>query len=171
MPDQPLLRRRAVVTGAAGLAATVLAAGCDSGDDITPPAANGAASTSPSPMASASSSEPAASADETLVDEVLAQLGGAIGVLAGARRTPALRAAVTPVLKAHRAHVAALEAEPDATATAAGGLRVVRQSERALQAFLADAAGRAESGALARLLASMSASTAQHLTSLEAVPA
>ena len=45
-------------------------------------------------------------------------------------------------------------------------LRRVRRSERGLQAALVDAADRAESGALARLLASMSASVTQHLALL-----
>jgi hypothetical protein len=45
-------------------------------------------------------------------------------------------------------------------------LRLVRQSERRLHVTLVDAAGRAESGALARLLASMSASVTQHLSVL-----
>jgi hypothetical protein len=163
-----MLRRRTVV---AGLAATALAAGCDSGDDIAPPTPSGSSSTSASTTLSSSPTQAAPSPDEALVDEALTRLGAAIGVLAAARRAPALRAAVTPVLQAHRAHVAALEGEPEPTAAAAPGLGAVRQSERALQASLADAAGRAESGALARLLASMSASTAQHLAALEAVPA
>ena len=49
---------------------------------------------------------------------------------------------------------------------AATALRQVRRGEKQLQAALVDAAGRAESGALAELLASISASVTQFLATL-----
>ena len=77
-------------------------------------------------------------------------------------------------MKAHRRHVEVLEGELDGEAPPgpspdpAAALRGASASERELQASLVDAAGRAESGALARLLASMSASVTQHLAVLPA---
>jgi hypothetical protein len=70
----------------------------------------------------------------------------------------------------HRAHRGVLEPPedrsipvPDAGDTPAEGLERVRTAEQALQRSLASAAVEAQSGALARLLASMSASVSQHL--------
>ncbi|MFC7494855.1 MULTISPECIES: hypothetical protein [unclassified Nocardioides] len=92
--------------------------------------------------------------DEVLVDEVVAQVT-ATAALTG--REPALT-------EMHTAHLAALEAE--APTAAAASRKQLRRAERDLQEFLVDAAMRAESGPLARLLASMSASVAQHLAAL-----
>jgi hypothetical protein len=105
-----------------------------------------------------------------LVDEVLGRLTAALEVLSQARRAPKLRKPLGPLLQAHRRHVEVLEGELVGQEPAGAApdpdvmLRLVRQSERDLQAELVAAAGRAESGALARLLASMSASVTQHLT-------
>jgi hypothetical protein len=167
---RPLVRRRtALCTPLAGLAAAVLAAGCDNGDEIAPTPSSGAPSGA---TATAGATEDQRSPDQVLVDDVLAGLTGAIEVLAQARKAPAIRAYITPLLKAHRRHVEVLEGElsnpppagpsPDPDAM----LRLVRRHERDLHVTLVDAAGRAESGALARLLASMSASVTQHLTLL-----
>ncbi len=165
MPDRPLVRRRTVVTG---LAATFLAAGCDNGDDIAPPESSG----SPS-AGSESPAEPEQSRDEALVEDVVGALFGAIDVLVAARRVaPELRPSVTPILRAHRQHVEVLEGEGEVSpptqipGDAAAALRDVRRSEHRLHVTLVDAAGGAESGALARLLASMSASVTQHLSLL-----
>lgn len=164
MPDRPLVRRRTVVTG---LAATFLAAGCDNGDEIAPPESSG------SPSAGSESPAEPESQDEALVEDVVGALFGAIDVLVAARRVaPELRPSMTPILRAHRQHVEVLEGEGAASAPspgpgdAASALRDVRRSERRLHVTLVDAAGRAESGALARLLASMSASVTQHLSLL-----
>jgi hypothetical protein len=92
--------------------------------------------------------------DASLVDEVVAEIT-ATAALSG--RVPALTAM-------HTAHLTALEAAPPTPGAAPR--RQLRRAERDLQAFLADAAGRAESGPLARLLASMSASVAQHVAVL-----
>ena len=75
----------------------------------------------------------------------------------------------------HAAHVEALDGEPFAgrsPAVSVGGpaeaLRRVRAAEQQAQRRLADWSVAAESGALARLLASMSAAVAQHLVALPA---
>ncbi len=173
VPDRPLaaaaLRRRTAILG---LAAAALATGCDTGDDLGEGSrsASPSRSSEPSPSPSASASaESARTPDQALVDEVLAELTGALAVLAQARKAPLLRRPVAQLLRAHRRHVEVLEGDavvPDATGPTPDpdvSLRSVRRSETTLQAALVDAAGRAESGALAKLLASMSASVTQHL--------
>jgi len=149
----------------------MLGAGCDTGDDLGDHDATG----SPSSSASAAQ-EPEQTPDEALVDDVLVGLGAAVAVLQAARRFKQLRPTVAPLLHAHRSHVEVLEgdlgsASPASRPTdASAALEAVRVSETALQASLVDAAGRAESGALAKLLASMSASTTQHLATLPPPP-
>jgi hypothetical protein len=153
------------------VAATVLAAGCDHGDDIgSSPAGSSSSATPPSPPATSAS---ARTADEALVDSTIEQLTAAFGVLVTARRFPALRRPLAPLVRAHRRHVEVLEGElrgwvaPTLSGPAAA-LQAVHRSERLLQGELVDAAGRAESGALAKLLASMSASVTQFLAALPA---
>ena len=165
LPDRPLVRRRTALAGAlGGIAATVLAAGCDTGDDL----GEHDATTSPSPTPSVAE-EPEQTPDEALVDDVLAQLGAAVAVLQAARRFKQLRPTVAPLLHAHRSHAEVLEGDLEDEAPAprprrrGRGYRGGPIQRAQLQARLVDAAGRAESGALARLLASMSASTTQHL--------
>ena len=156
-----------------GVAVAVLATGCDPGEDLTQPG------TAPSGSSGTPSAQvPEQTTDEALVDEVLGELSAALGLLVGSRKDPTLRQALAPIVRAHRQHIEALEgdlpaASPSGAALdAADALRAVRRSERLLQASLADAAGRAESGALAMLLASMSASGTQHLALIppEAAP-
>jgi len=188
VPDRPLAppvlgRRAALCAPLAGLDATVLATGCETGDDIAPSTSStsstssGSPSTSPTTAdatasATASATEDQRSPDQVLVDDVLAGLTAALGVLGQARKSREIRAEVTPLIKAHRRHVEVLEGEltrepqPGPAPAAAVALRLVRRQERDLHATLVDAAGRAESGALARLLASMSASITQHLSVL-----
>lgn len=174
MPVRPLLRRRTVVSG---LAASVLVAGCDNGDEIAPPAATGSTSdttaTPPTDQATDPTTDPTTdqSPDEVLVEAAIDQLTAAFGVLVVARTFAPLRQPLAPLARAHRRHVEVLEGElggwvaPELTGPA-GALRAVRRSETQLQAALVDAATRAESGALAKLLASMSASVGQHLAVL-----
>lgn len=168
LPDRPLVRRRTALTGALGaIAATVLAAGCDTGDDLGESDPTG----SPSPSSSVAH-EPEQTPDEALVDDVLVGLGAAVAVVQAARRFRQLRPVLAPLLHAHRAHAEVLEGElaGDSPATRPAGafaaVEAIRVSETQLQAALVDAAGRAESGALAKLLASMSASVTQHLAAL-----
>jgi hypothetical protein len=167
VPDRPLVRRRTALTGAlGGVAVMVLANGCDHGDDIGEPAS----SASPS-VGTSSASAPEQTPDEALVDQVLAGLGTALTVVVHARKSPVLRQQLLPLLRAHRRHVDVLDGQPPVAPPGpatdpAASLRAVRRSEVQLQAALVDAAGRAESGALAKLLASMSASVTQHLAVL-----
>jgi len=171
LPDRPLVRRRTALTGAlGGIAATVLAAGCDTGDDLGENDATASPSSSPS-----AAQEPEQTPDEALVDDVLARLGAAVAVLQAARRFKQVRPKIAPLLHAHRSHAEVLEGELDEApaprpADPSAATEAVRSSETQLQASLVDAAGRAESGALAKLLASMSASTTQHLATLPPPP-
>ena len=171
MPDRPLVRRRTAVLG---LAATALLAGCDHGDDIGTTSGSASGSSSPSSGPATSSSSAPRTPDEAVVDEVLSKLVSATTVVSAARKAPRLHRPLDALLKAHRAHIEALDGQPPGQRTpgpppvAAAALHQVRQSETALQAALADAAARAESGALARLLASMSASVTQYLAALPA---
>lgn len=92
--------------------------------------------------------------DEALVQEAVDRI---TATAARSGRVPALT-------RMHAAHLAALDAE--APPAAAAPRAQLRRAERDLQTYLADAALRAESGPLARLLASMSASVSQHLAAL-----
>lgn len=139
MPPGPRLPRRAAIAlGAAGL---VAAAGCES---------DGSAQPDPPPT-------PAPDADQELVDDAVAAIT-AVWRLAADR--PALAAV-------HLAHVEALGSEITAApARRAVDVGVLRTREQALQSQLVGAAMAAESGALARLLASMSAAVAQQVAVL-----
>jgi hypothetical protein len=138
VPTGPRLPRRAALAlGAAGLVAV---AGCDdgSGAPVPPP--------SPSP-----------DADEALVDEVLAEI-------TAAWRLTASRPGLAAV---HEAHIAALEGEIDRAAVRRRvDAATLRSREKQLQAALVSSAMAAESGELARLLASMSAAVSQQLVVL-----
>jgi hypothetical protein len=174
VPDVPTVRRRTALAGAFGsVAATVLAGGCDHGDDLgSPPGTSSPSPKSPSSPLSASSSDAAArTPDEALVDGTIEQLTAAYAVLVSARRFRALRRPLAPLVLARRRHVEVLDGHlahgvAPTPADPAAALQAVRRSERQLQGALVDAAGRAESGALAKLLASMSASVSQHLATL-----
>ncbi|QWF24033.1 hypothetical protein KM427_10270 [Nocardioides sp. LMS-CY] len=111
---------------------------------------SGCGQDAPAPLRPAAAGDP----DEALVDEAVARI---TATAAKSGRVPQLTAM-------HAAHLAALEAE--APVAAAASRRQLRRAERDLQEFLEDAAVRAESGPLARLLASMSASVSQHLAAL-----
>jgi hypothetical protein len=154
------------VLGGAALGLVALT-GCDV-DDLRPPEDR----TTPSPGSSPSAGETAATDPDTLlVDRVATAIIGAAVAVEWARRLPRLRRALAPLQKAHLAHLAALEKEleappPQTPASYAVALREVRSTEQALQGTLVSAAVEARSGALARLLASMSASVSQHLETL-----
>ena len=136
-----LPRRAALALGAAGLMAV---AGCDDDADLPVPP--------PSPTPDAD-----ADADERLVDEVLAEIV-AVWRLAGSR--PALAAM-------HEAHIAALEGEIDVEPVRRRvDVTTLRTREKRLQSTLVSAAMAADSGRLARLLASMSAAVSQQLVTL-----
>jgi hypothetical protein len=171
VPDPLRVRRRAALAGALGsVAATMLASGCDHGDDI---GAQPSSTPSSTPSSSPSASEPARTPDEELVDATLQHLTSAYGVLVTARKLKALRQPLAPLVRAHRRHAEVLDGDLEGStapvlADGAAALQAVRRSEKQLQSALVDAAGRAESGALAKLLASMSASVTQFLATLPA---
>lgn len=153
----PVLRtsRRAAI--AAAVAAPVALSGCDLSDAEQP----GASSSSPS------ASDP----DESLLDEVLAALGAITAYVEGARRRQRrLQPHAEVLLAMHAAHRGALgdvtdvaPEKPDTTTPLDEQWSVVVAREKALQARLAGWAVDAQSGTLARLLASMSAGIAAHL--------
>jgi hypothetical protein len=177
VPDAPRVRRRTALAGALGsLAATVLASGCDHGDDIGAKptgtgSSTGSSTASSTPTSSPSESEPARTPDEELVDATLEQLTAAFGVLVTARKLKPLRQPLAPLVRAHRRHVEVLDGDLEGwtapvLADTASALQAVHRSEKQLRSALVDAAGRAESGALAKLLASMSASVTQFVATL-----
>jgi len=169
VPDRPFVRRRTALAGALGSIGALVLTACDHGDDIgSPPAGSSPSAPSASPP---SSTAPAQTPDEALVDRTIEQLDAALAVLLTARRFPALRRPLAPLVRAHRRHIEVLEGEREsgagpAPANQAAALEAVHHSERLLQGALVDAAGRAESGALAKLLASMSASVTQFVIAL-----
>ena len=158
--------RRGALGGVLGVA---LLTACDV-DDLRPPEDD----TTPVPSPTQGATEtPEPDADVSLSEEAARAVAGALALVDGVRRGfPRLRARLQPLARAHRAHLAVLDADDgDPPATDLGGtpaeaLARVRAAEQALQQSLAEAAVAARSGALARLLASMSASVSQHLAAL-----
>lgn len=146
-------------------------AACDV-DDLRPPEVGG----SPAPTAGATT---APDADTVLVESLVAMVVGAQETVRLARRRfTSLRPALKPLVLMHRRHLdVLLQTEQQVRSSvrvprsAADALREVRTAERDLQNELADGAVQSHSGALARLLASMSASVAQHLAELPSTPA
>ncbi|HEV7876420.1 MAG TPA: hypothetical protein VGP00_07075 [Nocardioides sp.] len=114
--------------------------------------------------------------DTALLARVLAELGEVSGLVAAASRLAPLRAPMRALGELHAAHLAALAGRPATGASPAPAfegpgeaLGRVRAREQQAQRRLAAWSVAAESGALARLLASMSAGVAQHLAQLPAV--
>jgi len=151
--------------------------GCDV-DDLDPRPV-------PAPAGTTTVGEP--DDDAALVDAAVASIVATLAVVESARGDASLRRAVRELDRLHRAHLAELDADGDAgagTSTAtpppAGALggapdgvgrpgrRAVLAQEQAHRATLAELAGRAASGALAGVLASMSAAVAQRLVTLAA---
>jgi hypothetical protein len=135
----------------------MLAAGCDLTDDSPPPRGEGTGSSTGSGSQSA-----AADPDSALVDEVVAHLLAAERLAAAGRQAD--------LVALHRAHLDALEADQPAPRRPARrrSRAEVRRGELLLQRRLTRAALAAESGALARLLASMAAAVAQRVAAMPA---
>ena len=150
------------------VAGLLAAGGCTLQDSGTPP-----------PTATTTPGRSDTDLDLDLVGEARTAL---LEMLDLARRTSLLHVglapALTPLVDLHTAHDALLaESSPDPSPAPTGStvaprsrpaLALVRRREAALQAELAALAGRARSGPLARLLASMSAAVAQHVARLPA---
>lgn len=161
MPARPLSRRTAL--GSAFAAPVVLAA-CDIDP---PPRADGTTPATPEPPE-----------DSELVASVVGALVRARGLLdAASDAVPGLGARLAPVAAAHTEHLEVLVgAVPDSdVATAApptiaprapAALTAVRRSEQRLLREVRAGCVTAASGDLARVLASIAASTSQHAASL-----
>jgi hypothetical protein len=178
VPRAAAATRRAALGGALATLAAVSA--CDLGQPVDRPAdTTGAAAGTSSGEPSGTSSAPASSAgddpDAALVDEVLGELAQLSSLVAGAARIAPLRASMRALGELHAAHREALGDERGTEPPARRGfpgpaeaLRQVRAQEQRAQRRLADSSVAAESGALARLLASMSAAVAQQVATLPA---
>jgi len=148
---KPVTSRRTALGGA--LAGLVTVTGCD-GD--------------PGPVETprAETTAPPVDADAELVDQVAERIAKAAATVAAARQqSPQLRRSLRPLQRLHAEHLAVLDARAEAAGTHPVA-RDVRAAETTLQRQLTDAAVRAESGALAKLLASMAAAVAQQLAVL-----
>ncbi len=164
-----MLGRREVLLGALGV---VSLSACDV-DDLRPPEDEPAPSAGAPPSASASA---ASDPDTVLLDRVTTEIIRGVVVVDGARLLPRLRGALGPLRRMHLAHLKVLDAGfedaiPERPLSVPAALQAVRTAEVTLQAALAAAAVEAESGVLARLLASMSAAVSQQLAVLPTDPA
>ncbi|VXB75411.1 conserved exported hypothetical protein [Nocardioides sp. AX2bis] len=163
--------RRGLLLGGAGL--SLLLVGCSAGSDA-PASREGAlspATTGTPDGAPNGAQEPTDDAD--LVGTAREALAAAATLVTVAQRSvPSLRGVLAPLLALHEAHAEALGQPldlPRATRRAAPAdplLALVRDREEQLRIRLADLSVAADSGALARLLASMSAGLAQRLAVL-----
>ena len=116
--------------------------------------------------------QPPVDADQTLVEDVARGLQLAIAQVTALRqRDRSLRRPAGDLLALHEAHLRALDVEPDPktrleTSPGKDAGKALRSFEIKLQRALAQAAIRAESGALAKLFASMSAAVSQRVVNL-----
>lgn len=160
MPGRLLTRRAAVVSAVgSALTAPLVLSACD----VEPPASTDGDPASPPPPE-----------DAELVAAVVAELVRAGAVLEAATLSaPGLTPLLAPVAAAHAAHLdllAGAVADADVPASEppaidpgrARALALVQRSERRLQREVRQACLSAASGDLARVLASVAASTAQH---------
>jgi hypothetical protein len=156
-PPAPRLTRRTTLGGA--LAGVAVLAGCDLGSDD--PGSDRAPSAEPD--------DPDTGLVETVADDIVAtwQLVESLR-----RRHESLRRPLSGVARLHEAHLEALGSDarsgrrPAPGGNARQALARLRARELRHQRLLADQAVAAQSGRLARLLASMSAGVAQQLALL-----
>ena len=165
----PTATRRGLLTVGLGVLGVSVAA-CDL-QDLDPrsplPAPGTGATTTASP-------DP--DSDETLVSEVVSLITDRRArVDAVRRRHGDLRQELGPLARMHVAHLRVLDPDGStdetdlpvlSTARSAKDRRRVIQAERTLQQQVARAAERADAGQVAKVLASVSASIAQHLVAL-----
>jgi hypothetical protein len=148
-----------------GVLALVTASACDV-DDLRPPADQESVPAQPT-------GSPAPDSDGALVTTLAAAIADVfVEVGQTRRRIPSLASTLGHLRQMHRAHLGVL-GPPERTRTATRvpssgrqALGLLRRSEERLQRDLASGAIAAQSGALARLLASMSAAVAQHVAAL-----
>jgi len=173
VPARPVATRRATLVGLS--AGVLVTTGCDL-DVIDPRPV-------PTQPGTTATKEPG-DGDEALLDAAVASIVATLAVVESVRGDAALRRAVSDLDRLHRAHLEELDPDgvrvcgPDAddcpeTLGAPDGVgrpgrRALVAQEQAHRATLADLAGQAASGALASVLASMSAAVAQRLATLPA---
>jgi hypothetical protein len=158
----PALRitRRTTLGGA--LVGVAVLAGCDLGD-------GGSGDPASAPTPSAGTDDPDAELVEAVVDDVAA-IGSLVKALR--RRHASLRRPLGPLARVHDEHLEVLGSDqqarrtPPRTDSAAEALALLRTREVRHQRLLANRAVDAQSGRLARLLASMSAAVAQQVALL-----
>jgi hypothetical protein len=158
---RPLTRRTALTSGAVGL---LLVAGCDLDD----------ADSAPRSGSSTDTPTPAADPDAALVDSALDEmrsLWALVDDLGDAY--PRLARSMHQLRRMHTAHIEALDGElpshpggATVSTVPSQPISTVRRAETRLQRNLVDSAMAAQSGTLARLLASMSAAISQQLATL-----
>jgi hypothetical protein len=175
VPGRPTSTTRRGALGGAlgGVLGGVTLAACDV-DDLRPPEDEATPVPSPTPGASET---PEPDADTVLVERLVAEILDADTAVDVAREFRRLREPLKGLRAMHRAHLGVLVPTDTTTRTATSvpadavaALAQVRRAEQRLQRILATGAVEAQSGALARLLASMSASVAQHLYVLPRAP-
>lgn len=155
----PVLRTSRRTTLGGALAGVALLAGCDLGSDDP--------GSGPAPAADPHDPDTSLVAD--VVDDLVATLAV---VEAVRRRYGPLRRQLGELAKVHRAHLEALGSNErpgragPRTAGAEDALALVRRREQRHERLLTDRAVQAQSGRLARLLASMSAAVGQQLAVL-----
>lgn len=170
-PRRVSTTRRGALSGAVGL---VLLTACDV-DDLRPPDDDATPVPSPTP---GDTGPPEPDADVILAEDAAYAIATAQVLIDRVRRRfPRLRDRLQPLARMHRAHLEVLEPPddrsvpaPDPGSAPAEALIRVRTAEQALQQTLASAAVEAQSGGLARLLASTAASVSQHLAALPPAP-
>lgn len=151
-----------------------LASGCEGSDRPAtgPPGGGPGGPPAGSAEASASTPSPSGTADEALVAAVLAELDTVSELVSDALRgSPRLRGDLRPLLALHRDHARVLGATSRPSGATTHGSRpadldAVRRREAVLHRRLVDFSLKADSGALARVLASMSAAVSQRLVVL-----
>ncbi len=159
MPARVPTASRRTTLGLAAAGVLGAAAGCDADPRLPGDDDGDSPTTSPAPQ----------DADSRLVDQVRAEVVATLAAVRGARGRPPLADAVRALEAMHLTHLEALDGarpvrQPRRTAGTVAEVRqrLVAREQRHQQA-LARAAGRAVSGNLAALLATMTAGTAQHL--------
>ncbi len=178
-PCSPRSTRRAALAGSLGLSLTWVA-GCSAAEPPAEPRGRTSTSSAPSgPQGPDPEGVDAPSDDQVLLERTVREIVAVAAlVTATARSTPSLRQDLAPLVRLHRAHATVLSQSLERQTSgrrrpgrASGpspdkALGAVLDREQALRRRLVDGSVAADSGALARVLASMSAGLSQHLAVL-----